>query len=321
MLQKDETLVTTDVHDLPPHIQARFFKRRRRSSSFASTSSSPKGLASAEKAQTRRASLIESRKNTLRARAAHAEKVRSRYRQDSHEALAARLMALEKSLSQAQKSRNAHLAKTAAACASEVAKAKQVAQEIKTKREEEAKALKDGMEDRLMEAEKRRLELQRSRRNSRRARGSSSSTKEAGDESLEKIRGEGLRRTDEEAAITIQRAYRMNRNRHIVAKFIALGLTVESIRDTPFDEIATLMGEERVQKATSRLLQLCGLLQTTAAVSTAKDDLVDTEKACRIFLSAYVILGHPEEVLSKNGHDEKVCFSTLLYKCIVLTKV
>ncbi|KAF8474993.1 T-complex protein 11-domain-containing protein, partial [Kalaharituber pfeilii] len=255
----------------------------------------------------RRASILESRKNTLRARAAHAEKVRSRCYKDSHEALAARLIALQKSLSKAQKSRNAILAKTAAACANEVAKAKQIAQEIKQKREEEAKALKDVMEDRLMEAEKRRLELQRARRNSRRARGSSSSVKADGEtsETLENIRTEKKQRSEEEAAIAIQRAYRLNRNRQIVKTFMDLGLTVESVRDTPFDEITALMGEERVQRATSRLLQLCGLLQATTGVATAREDVVDTEKACRIFLSAYVILGHPSEVLSNDGQDEK----------------
>ncbi|RPB24097.1 hypothetical protein L211DRAFT_785678 [Terfezia boudieri ATCC MYA-4762] len=294
---------TQDINTLPPHIQARFSKRRRHNSSFAGASKDP----ATDKAQSRRASILESRKNLLRARAVHAEKVRSRYHKDSHEALAARLMALQSSLSQAQKSRNAILAKTAAACANEVAKAKQIAQEIKLKREEEAKALKDGMADRLLEAEKRRLELQRARRNSRRSRGSSSSIKAdvEASESLERISVAEKKRSKEEAAVTIQRAYKLNRNRQIVRMFMDLGLTVESVRDSPFDEISALMNEERVQRATSRLLQLCGLLQVTKGTTTAKEDVVDTEKACRIFLSAYVILGHPSQVLSNDGQDEK----------------
>ncbi|KAI5809653.1 T-complex protein 11-domain-containing protein [Peziza echinospora] len=300
MLHDDETY---DFDALPAHVQARFLKKKRRSSSFAGATKD-NNPAAADKAQTRRASILESRKNTLRARALHAEKVRSRCSRDSHEALAARLTALQKSLSQAQKSRNAILAKTAAACASEVAKAKHIAQEMKVKREEEAQALKNGMEDRLMEAEKRRLELQRSRRNSRRGRGSTSSIK-ADAENLETLRGEQKKRTEAEAVIAIQRAYRLNRNRLIVKRFMELGLTIESVRDTPFDEITATMGEERVQKATSRLLQLCGLLQVTKGVPTAQEDVIDTEKACRIFLSTYVILGHPSEVLSNDGQDEK----------------
>lgn len=295
---------TQDLNALPPHIQARFTKRRRHNLNSAAANKVP----AADKAQSRRASILESRKNLLRARAVYAEKVRSRCYKDSHEALAARLMALQSSLSQAQKSRNAILAKTAAACANEVAKAKQIAQEIKLKREEEAKALKDGMADRLMEAEKRRLELQRARRNSRRSRGSSSSIKAYVESSvsLESISIEENKRSQEEAAIAIQRAYRLNRNRQIVKMFMDLGLTVESVRDSPFDEITALMNEERIQRATSRLLQLCGLLQATKGPTTAKEDVVDTEKACRIFLSTYVILGHPSEVLSNDGQDEKV---------------
>lgn len=300
---------TQYIQSLPPHIQARFFRRRRRSASFAGGNKDSPITPAADKAQTRRASILETRKSQLRARAVHAEKVRSRCHKDSHEALAARLIALQQSLSQAQKSRNAILAKTAAACANEVAKAKQIAQEIKQKREEEAKALKDGMADRLMEAEKRRLELQRARRNSRRARGSSSSMKADADNSgsLEIIAVEENKRSEEEAAVTIQRAYRLNRNRQIVKMFMDLGLTVESVRDSPFDEISALMNEERVQRATSRLLQLCGLLQATTGVQTAREDVVDMEKACKVFLSAYVILGHPSEVLSNDGQDEKVC--------------
>ena len=297
MLHNDDT---QDINSLPPHIHARFFKRRRHSSNLNNDPA-------ADKAHSRRASILESRKNLLRARAMHAEKVRSRYHKDSHEALAARLMALQSSLSQAQKSRNAILARTAAACANEVAKAKQIAQEIKLKREEEAKALKDGMADRLMEAEKRRLELQRARRYSRRSRGSSTTKADIeGPELLENASIEEKKCSEEEAAMTIQRAYRLNRNRQIVRTFLDLGLTVESVRDSPFDEISALMNEEKVQRATFRLLQLCGLLQATKIAPTAKEDVVDTEKACRTFLSAYVILGHPSEVLSNDGQDEKV---------------
>lgn len=317
----DESSINDYTLNLPPHIEARFFKKRCRPTSLKATTTTSE-LHPTERAQTRRASILESRKNILRARALHAEKVRSRSLTNSHEALAARLTALQKSLSKAQKSRNAILAKTAAACSNEVSKAKQVAQEIKLKREAELKALKDGMEDKLMEAEKRRLELQSARRNGRRSRGSSSSNKadegvEGPLKSVKMEEEEHLKEMEAEAVVAIQRAFRLNRNRQIVKKFIELGLSIESVRDIPFDEVTALFREERVQKATERLLRLCGLLQVTKDISAGREDVLDTEKACRTFLSAYVILGHPAEVLSHDGDDEKVRYIELAYPTLL----
>ncbi|RPA97900.1 Tcp11-domain-containing protein [Choiromyces venosus 120613-1] len=291
MLHHDENSASSPGWNPPAHLEARFGRKRRRPGT-SSPCNHP--LTNSNLATTRRQTLLETRKSLLRQRAAYVEKVR-RARANSHEAVSERLLALQQSLSQAQDSRNAILAKIAGSCASEVAKAKQVAQEIRARREEEARVLKSGVEERMLEAERRRKEVLRDRRGKRRERGSSSSMK--------KIRPGAAKPTEmlkEEAAIHIQRVYRNYRNREIVRRFLELGLTIESVRDTSFEAISMKFQEEKVQKATARLLKLCGLLEHLEEVGR-----VEIEKACRTFLSAFLILGHPGEVLSDDGESEK----------------
>ncbi|CUS14731.1 unnamed protein product [Tuber aestivum] len=132
------------------------------------------------------------------------------------------------------------------------------------------------------------------------------SSEEEGDEAvagpLQKIRLGATKSTEilkEEAAIQIQRVYRNYRNMEIVRRFLGLGLTIESVRDTSFEAISIKFREEEVQKATARLLRLCGLLERL------EEGQVEIEKTCRTFLSAFLILGHPGEVLSDDGENEK----------------
>ncbi|KAL0636733.1 hypothetical protein Q9L58_004341 [Maublancomyces gigas] len=301
---QDGTPGSTPVWNPPPHLEARFSRKRRRNGTGThSPCSQP--LTNSSLATTRRQLLLDSRKSLLRQRAAHVEKVR-RARANSHEAVGERLLALQQSLSQAQDSRNAILAKIAGSCANEVAKAKRLAQETRARREEEAKALKSGVEERMLEATRRRTEMLTERMGKRRERGSSSSRargdveEEDAGAALEKIRLGGAK-SEEDAARSIQKVYRNYINREIVKRFLGLGLTIESVRDTTFEDISNLFQEEKVQKATARLLKLCGLL-----AAPATDGEVDVEVACRTFLSAYLILGHPAQVLSSDGENEKV---------------
>jgi hypothetical protein len=307
----DDNSTSSPGWNPPAHLEARFSRKRRRPGT-SSPCSHP--LTNSHLATTRRQTLLETRKSLLRQRAAYVEKVR-RARANSHEAVGERLLALQQSLSQAQDSRNAILAKIAGSCASEVAKAKQVAQEIRARREEEARVLKSGVEERMLEAERRRKEVLRERRGRRRERGSSSSMKvdgcseeeeddDAASGSSQNIRLGGDKSVEmvrEEAAIGIQRVYRNFRMREVVKRFLELGLTIESVRDTSFENISLVFQEEKVQKATARLLKLCGLLK-----SLEDGGQVEIEKSCRTFLSAYLILGHPAEVLSNDGESEKV---------------
>ncbi|KAK6347642.1 hypothetical protein TWF718_005481 [Orbilia javanica] len=302
---------------MPPHIAARFYKpkkpaQRRRSSSNSSTG--PGYIHPTERAHSRRLKFLESRKSRLAAQALHAEKVRSRVNHGSHQAISARLQAINDSLRAAKEAREAQLAKTAAACASEVAKAKAIAEGVRLKRENEIQAIKDGVQDKLNAAEERRLELLRARQN-RRPRGSSASLKTPTEinevvEPLRKAARDGAgadsppkrQPTAEEArdsaARIIQRNWMAHRNSEVVSSFVRQGITLETFETMPFEMATAAIQSPELAKATGNILQLGGVLEDS-------DEAGNLTKACRTFLSAYLILGHPAAVLSNDGENEK----------------
>lgn len=302
---------------MPPHIAARFYKpkkpaQRRRSSSNSSTGSGY--IHPTERAHSRRLKFLESRKSRLAAQALHAEKVRSRVNHGSHQVISARLQAINDSLRAAKEAREAQLAKTAAACASEVAKAKAIAEGVRLKRESEIQAIKDGVQDKLNAAEERRLELLRARQN-RRPRGSSASLKTPTEiseviEPLRKAARDGtgaaspprrqptVEETRDSAARLIQRSWMAHRNSEIVSSFVRQGITLETFGTMPFEMATATIQSPDLAKATGNILQLGGVLEDS-------EEATNLTKACRTFLSAYLILGHPAAVLSNDGENEK----------------
>ncbi|KAI5813467.1 T-complex protein 11-domain-containing protein [Pyronema omphalodes] len=293
MLPPDEN--STPQWKPPPHLEARLSRRRgRRGTSSPAAYTSQAILTASNLATTRRQTLLEARKSLLRARALHVDKVR-RSRADSHEAVSERLLALQASMHAAQESRDALLKKITASCSSEVAKAKRTAVEMRKKREQEANALKQNSEERMAEAQRRRDEVLKERGRKTRERGSSGSGKRMTSEVREKVKVN----QETKAAKKIQRAWRASKDKKVVADFVALGLTIESVRDADFMEVSTRFQDEEVIRATSKLLMRCGILEGVESVEGA------VEKCCRTFLSAYLILGHPGEVLSNDGPKEK----------------
>ncbi|KAI5857211.1 T-complex protein 11-domain-containing protein [Tricharina praecox] len=301
MLLPEGADIPTDVPpqwNAPPHIAARFSRRRRRNGTLSPAVSNQAQLSASHLATTRRATLLEARKSLLRARAQHVEKVRRSRADDSHEAVSERLLALQASMRAAQDSRNAILAKIAGACASEVAKAKRTANEMRRRREKETRDLKESFEERMKEAQRRRDVALRERGRRRRERGSRG--EDAAEREKAKVQAESTSEAKRvQAASRIQRAWRLARDRKIVVDFVALGLTIESVRDADFITVSTRFQDDEVLRATSKLLMRCGLLEGIEGVEGA------LEKCCRTFLSSYLILGHPGEVLSNDGMKEK----------------
>ncbi|KAH6616181.1 T-complex protein 11-domain-containing protein [Chaetomium sp. MPI-SDFR-AT-0129] len=306
----------------PPRIAARLFYRptnqTRRKDSAASSRrnsiSSAHSLSSHGRGATggpqskyiaqhlRRASILEDRKARLADRAAHAEKVRLR---------AALVKAVprntsvseERALAAAQ-ARERNLAEITAACAEEVRRAKAVAESMKEKREQEIRKMKLQMEERLAEAEKRREEL-RSRNAAKvkgRERGQSlGNRKPTSVEVMPEVQ-EGKEReptplTEEAAASRIQSSWKATKRRRAVAEFSALGLSLDAVRETSFDEVTMLLSQDKVLALTARILRICGLNEGDPAS-------VEEMAAVRSFLSAFLILGHPSQVLSNKEEAE-----------------
>ncbi|TFA98684.1 T-complex protein [Trichoderma ghanense] len=301
--------VEEDVHDSdrriftpPPRIAARFYRpsqaRRRdsaassRRNSFSSAhsrcssiqpSSRRDGDQSKYVAQhVRRTNFLEDRRARLADRAAHAEKVRLRAAL-AKAAPRGQTTSEERALA-AQQARQRNLAEIVASCAEEVKKAKQIAESTKERREQEIAKMKAQMEERMAEAQRRREEL-RNKTAVKRTRGLSVVAKKSA-EALPQTK-----MSDEEAATKIQTWWRGCMRKKILHEFHALGLSVDGIRDTSFDTVVELLAQEKVLLVTARLLRICGLQE-------GEPGSVEEMAAVRTFLSAFLILGHPDQVLN-----------------------
>jgi T-complex protein 11 len=305
----------------PPRIAARFYRptnNRRKSSaassrrnsissahshqSHASNRSYHGGPQSNHVAQhLRRASIIESRKARLADRAAHAEKVRLR---------AALAKAAPRSTNNseeralaAQQAREKNLAEIVASCAEEVRRAKGIAESMKEKREAEGKKLRREMEERLAEAERRREEIL-SRANGKRGRSSSTARDPINRQrkSLSPMPEVSEAISETTAVTRIQQKWRVYQRWKALKEFADLGLTIEGVRDTSFEDVVSLLAQEKVLLGTAKILRLCGLKE-------GESGSVNEMTAVRTFLSAFLILGHPTQVLSNksdSGGQEQV---------------
>lgn len=287
----------------PPHLAKRFYRpgtNRRRSSaassrrnsitssqSHASNRSYRTSLHRSAVAQhLRRASILEDRKARLQDRAAHAEQVRLRA------ALAKavpRVSNTEEKALAAQQAREKHLAKVAAACAEEVSRSKRIAEENKERKAAEERRYRQELEEKHAEAERRRLEY---RRNFRRARTTSQANAEDAKISLAT---NSTALTEDEACLRIQQTWRKSRRRRIIDAFQRLELSVDRISKISFEEAMHLLNDPDVIARTSITLDLLGLDTRTSQDTTPT----------RTFLSAFMMLGQPNVVFSKNGEQEQ----------------
>ncbi|KAG5661028.1 hypothetical protein KAF25_002671 [Fusarium avenaceum] len=301
------------IYTPPPHIAARFYRpsqARRRDSAASSrrnsissahsrcSSTQPSSHRGGEQSKhiaqhLRRASFLEDRRARLADRAAHAEKVRLRaaLAKATHRDIS---LSEERSIA-AQQARERNLAEIVANCAEEVKKAKQVAEFMKEKREHDIAKMKAQIEERMAEAERRKEEL-RTKKLTKRSRGQSVMTRKPMDSLPDIVQQERRKPTQEEAAISIQWWWRGYLRKRAIAEFNGLGLTVDGIRDTHFDTVVELLAQERVLVITARLLRLCGLEE-------GETGSVGEMAAVRTFLSAFLILGHPNQVLSNKNDD------------------
>ncbi|KAL8666779.1 MAG: hypothetical protein Q9168_007423 [Polycauliona sp. 1 TL-2023] len=308
------------AHAPPPHVAARFSRSsnlRRKSSATSSRRNSLSSHHSSRSSRSahggpysthvaqhiRRASIIETRKARLADRAAHAEQVRLRAAL-AKAAPRASTTSEERALA-AKQAREKFLAQVAANCAEEVKRAKKVAEDTREKKAAEHLKLKEDMIERLAEAEKRRSLLQQNRR----PRTATLPTVEERKAIIRKPRDET------EAAKVIQKAWRNSKRRRILSDFLGLGLTLENVQKTSFEDVGSLLSQDTVLESTTKVLRMYGLQDSDS-------DITGERTATRTFLSAFLVLGHPAQVLSNEGEQEKdliekaknvlLCFDTVI---------
>jgi hypothetical protein len=318
-IHDSDTMNPTDeenrIFTPPARIAARFYKptnSRRKSSaassrrnsissahshqSFASNRSYHGGPQSNHVAQhLRRASILEDRKARLADRAAHAEKVR--LRAALAKAAPRSTNNFEERALAAQQTREKNLAEIVASCAEEVKRAKGIAESMKEKREAENKKLRRDMEERLAEAEKRREEIL-SRAGTKRGRSMSraADSMPISRKTLSPMLEVAEAISETTAASRIQQRWRIHQRWKVFNEFSDLGLSIEGVRDTSFEDVVALLAQEKVLLGTAHILRLCGMKE---GISGSVDEMT----AVRTFLSAFLILGHPTQVLSSKGDD------------------
>lgn len=287
---------------LPPHIAARFYRKTsvvRRSSLAASRRSSVSSLRSSASSQSssatdhisqqlRRASILESRRARLADRALHAEKVR--LRATVTKAASRKLEREERALA-AQQARERLLAEITAKCEEEVRRAKKKAEDNREKKAAEHAQLRLGMAEKFAEVEKRRVLYQQS---SRRRRTSSLPTAE--EKKMVKTVSHSL--TQDAAARKIQRVWRTYSAKLVMQRFRSLNISVDRMQSMDFETIGALLSEEKVLSTMVEVLRLCGLQELGGGTMGERG-------AVRTFLSSYLIVTHPVEVLSSNGEQEQ----------------
>jgi len=290
---------------LPAHIAARFYRKStaaRRSSVASSRRSSISSLhshhpnASARGASPtdhiaqhlRRTSILESRKARLADRALHAEKVR---RRATLSKAATKNMHREERALAAQQSRERLLAEITAKCEEEVRRAKKIAEDNREKKAAEHDRLRLEMAEKFAETERRRMLYQRSHRRQR-----TSSLPVTEEKKMAREVTRSL--TQDAAAKTIQRFWKTYHARTVMQQFQTLGINIGNINNMIFEDVGALLSEDRVLDTMARVLRLCGLQDMTNGTMGGRG-------AVRTFLSSYLIVTHPREVLSSNGEQEQ----------------
>lgn len=234
----------------------------------------------------RRMSIIESRKARLADRAAHAEKVRLRA---ALAKAAPRGTSREDRALAAQAAREKLLAEITARCEEEVRRAKRVAEENKEKKAAELIRLREEMEGKLAEAAKRRLEYQQSIRRPRTASLPRVEEKKA-------VKPMCTQLSHTAAAKIIQRHWKAYNAVRIAKAFNSLQLSVPRLKAMDFDDVGGRLSSERALVATARTLKFFGMLENA-------DDELGDRGSVRVFLSTFLVLSHPGQVLSHGGSD------------------
>ena len=286
----------------PAHIAARFYRNAanacRKSSAHSSRRSSLSSLHSKQSALSchggprsthvaqhlRRASIIETRKARLQDRAAHAEQVRLRA---AIAKATPRAPYREERALAAQAAREKMLAEITARCEEEVRRAKKVAEETREKKAAEVARMKSEMAEKSAEAARRRTTYQQCTRRPR------TTSLPAVEE--KKISPQVLKRlTEGAAAKVVQRAWRSHRRRLALREFSKLDLNLKRVKAMTFEDMTRLLGDDEVSRVTYSLLRTLGMLSGNG------EDLGD-RGTIRVFLSGYMILGHPVEAFSHGG--------------------
>lgn len=260
----------------------------------------------------RRESFLQERRDKLAHRRQLHDQVLARGRVD----VRAKLEALRENLSAAQAARNAIYAQIAANSSKEVAKVQHVVSQNKEKIRLEREAKRIALEMKLAEAQSRRENALKNRQFGRRSispRANSPPNDGMDCDTLTSSRFQD----PNQAASHIQRFWRAHLATKRAKRFMSFHLDYETVGSVPFDVVADVIKGKDVILSAGQILNTLGLVQDPADNNSAS--------LCRIFLSTFMIIGHPGEILMQRGlledrlNEQAKLFSCHFSRWIALT--
>ncbi|KND03158.1 uncharacterized protein SPPG_09000 [Spizellomyces punctatus DAOM BR117] len=231
---------------------------------------------------------IEDRVRRLRRRTSHVRAVCAAKRMRENGDKSAKKSRITETLEVAERNRRTILERQVRSCAEAVAHAKRVAREQSERLAELTAARRAALEERLRITALRRqrlLTIPRSRL----------LEPQPWDEG-------GLRTVATDAVISIQQWWRRMKVDPLVRNFLRFGVSLDKSLKTPFEKLVRTMQSPSLIKAVGRLLMR--LDKMTNHPSTV------WKNPSRVFLSAYMLAAHPEELMPTMGPEEEALSET-----------
>jgi len=233
-------------------------------------------------AQIKREAILEQRRLKLARQFLHVKDVLIKQHQRALRDSSAKRSHIQQTLQLAEQNRNTILQRLVEQCAQEVARCKEVARQQQLKNQEET--------------DRRRADLERRQRATAARRAKLLTVPKSRIFSNEMT----IPPTREEAAVIIQNHWRFRQLSKVIKTYRSFDISVHTIENMSFQDTVRLLQKPAVIQTTIKLLQKARKTSPlTCGVNKYKNP-------ARVFLSAYMIVSHTEEILVDIGHHERV---------------
>jgi len=230
----------------------------------------------------RRAAFLEARRSKLACRFSHVREVLSRHKENLYQDCTMKRTHINETLETADKKRALLIQKQVENCAQVVQRAKEIAHTQQIKYQEDLERKKAELTERLRNTAWRRQRLLQTPR-----------SKLLDNDAL-RLELESL---IDEAATTIHRWWRRQKMSRALKLFCKANISTQSVSTIPFSKLMRTIQNDRLIKITSALLFRA--FRSTGQKNSLKNP-------AKIFLSAFIIYGHPSEIIPDMGPEEMV---------------
>ncbi|CAB5382069.1 unnamed protein product [Rhizophagus irregularis] len=237
-------------------------------------------------AQIKREAILEQRRLKLARQYLHVKDVLIKQHQRALRDSSAKRSHIQQTLRLAEKNRNTILQRLVEQCAQEVARCKEVARQQQLKNQEEIDRRRANLERRQKATAARRAKLltvPKSRIFSNEM---------------------AIPPTREEAAVIIQNHWRYRQLSKAIKTYRSFGISVHVTENLSFQDTVRLLQKPAVIQATGKLLQKARKVSPLTCGANKYKNL------SRVFLSAYMIVSHTNEILADIGHYERKLFTS-----------